>query len=258
MRVATYNLLHGMSVRDGVVDRDRICDAVRSLDADIVGLQEVDRAQPRSHHFDMTDDIARAVGATSWRYEPTLIGTPGESWRAADGTPPGDEPSYGVALVSRLPVVSWHVVRLPAAPMRSPVVVQGPPKRVLMLLDDEPRIALAAIVDAPGGPCTVAVTHLSFVPGWNLRQLRRVRRALADLPAPRILLGDFNLPGRLPAAVTRWPDGFAGATYPNPAPKVQLDHVLVERGRLVATGGGVAELPVSDHCALWVDIAAPG
>jgi len=125
---------------------------------------------------------------------------------------------------------------------------------VLMLLDDEPRIGLAAVVDAPGGPLTVAVTHLSFVPGWNLRQLRRLRRELAGLPTPRILLGDFNLPGRLPAAITRWPDGYAGATYPNPDPKVQLDHVLVERGRLVPSGGGVARLPVSDHCAMWVDL----
>jgi endonuclease/exonuclease/phosphatase family metal-dependent hydrolase len=255
MRVATFNLLHGRSPVDGEVEKDRLVDAVRSLGADVLGLQEVDRDQERSHHLDLAAIAADAMDAVAWRFEPALAGTPGGRWRPARADEPPGEPAYGIALASRLPVRSWRVFRLPAAPVRAPVVVGRRPRRVVMLLDDEPRIALAAVLEAAGGPLTVAVTHLSFVPGWNLRQLVTVRRALRTLPAPRILLGDLNLPGRLPAAVTRWADAFAAPTYPSTAPRVQLDHVLVEPGRFTVVDGGVAAFEVSDHCAGYADLA---
>jgi endonuclease/exonuclease/phosphatase family metal-dependent hydrolase len=255
MRVATFNLLHGSSPVDGVVDKDRLAAAVRSLDADVLGLQEVDRDQERSHRLDLAAVAAEAMDAVAWRFAPALAGTPGGTWRPATASdPPPGGPAYGVALASRLPVRSWQVVRLPVAPVRAPVVVGRRPRRVVMLLDDEPRIALAAVLETASGPLTVAVTHLSFVPGWNLRQLVSVRRALRALPGPRILLGDLNLPGRLPAAVTRWPDAFVGPTYPSTGPRVQLDHVLVEPGRLAVVGGGVAALGISDHCAGYADL----
>ena len=47
MRVATLNLMHGRSIDDGVVDVGRVRDAAMSLDVDVLGLQEVDRGQPR-------------------------------------------------------------------------------------------------------------------------------------------------------------------------------------------------------------------
>jgi endonuclease/exonuclease/phosphatase family metal-dependent hydrolase len=134
------------------------------------------------------------------------MGTPGASWTAAvDGDEDRrDQPSYGIALVTRLPVRSWHVLRLPAAPMRSPVAAPGDPanRARLILVRDEPRALLAAVVDGPHGQLTVATTHLSFVPGWNVWQLRRVCRELRRLPAPRLLLGDLNLPGRLAGALS--------------------------------------------------------
>ena len=43
MRVATFNLLSGKSPEDNTVREDRLIDAVKTLDADIVGLQEVDQ-----------------------------------------------------------------------------------------------------------------------------------------------------------------------------------------------------------------------
>ncbi|MFL6138582.1 MAG: endonuclease/exonuclease/phosphatase family protein [Frankiaceae bacterium] len=254
MRVATFNLLHGRSPVDGEVDAHRLAAAVAAVDADVIGLQEVDRDQERSHGLDLAAIAAAAAGAATWRFEPALIGTPGEKWRPAGDDEPAGTPAYGIALVSRRPVLRWLTLRLPAAPVRSPVLVAGPPRRVIMLLDDEPRIAIAAVVAGDAGPVTVAVTHLSFVPGWNVRQLLSIRRGLRDLPHPRILLGDLNLPGRLPAALTRWPGAVAAPTYPSAGPRVQLDHVLVEPGRLRPVGGGALALPLSDHCAVYADL----
>jgi endonuclease/exonuclease/phosphatase family metal-dependent hydrolase len=39
---------------------------------------------------------------------------------------------------------------------------------------------------------TVANTHLSFVPGWNRVQLRRLTRDLRGFPGPRVLMGDLS------------------------------------------------------------------
>ena len=257
MRVATFNVLHGRSTRDGLVDPVRLATAVRGLGADVLALQEVDRGQARSGGHDLTAVAAEAMGAGWRRFEPTVLGTPGEQWRPCQ---PGEDdggPAYGIALVSRLPVLRFGVVRLGAAPVRSPVVMPGPRPR-LVLLDDEPRAAIVAVVEYRGVRITVAGTHLSFVPGWNARQLRTLRRELADWPRPVVLAGDLNLPGAVPAAITGWRRAATSATYPSTGVKVQLDHVLVGFGRLEVTDSGARTLDVSDHCALFADLEPPG
>lgn len=254
MRLATFNLLNGTSLDDGAVDPARLHDAVEQLDADVVGLQEVDRGQPRSHGLDLTAEVAEAVGAEHFRFVPALVGTPGGQWRAAvDHDTHAEEPHYGVGLVSRWPVRDWHVVRLAAARVRSPVVVPG--TRQLLWLRDEPRVGLAAVVETPHGLLTVATTHLSFVPGWNGVQLRRLVAALHHLPCPRVLLGDLNMPGRLPRLLTRWDVLAKAPTYPAWQPRVQLDHVLGS-GRLPpVTAVETPRLPVSDHRGLVVQMS---
>jgi endonuclease/exonuclease/phosphatase family metal-dependent hydrolase len=42
MRLATLNILHGRSPSDGLVDVGRLADAVRTLNPDVLALQEVD------------------------------------------------------------------------------------------------------------------------------------------------------------------------------------------------------------------------
>ncbi|MEP6696457.1 MAG: endonuclease/exonuclease/phosphatase family protein [Pseudonocardiales bacterium] len=259
MRIVTFNVLHGRSLSDGRVDGGRARQQFAALGADVLGLQEVDWAQPRSGRIDLPALAAEAAGSgASYRYAPALIGTPGRTWRAAgnaDEQRP-EQPSYGIALVTRLPVRSWHVVRLRMAPMRS-VIVKPDSRSRLMLVADEPRVMLAAVVDGPAGPMTVATTHLSFVPGWNIWQLRRVCRALRRLPAPRILLGDLNLPGRIPGAVSGWRMLARTPTYPNPEPHVQLDHVLGNGALPQVLRASASAMELSDHCALTVDLGAP-
>jgi len=267
VRLASFNLLHGRLLTDGLVVPARLSAAVATLDADVLALQEVDRRQPRTGLRDQTADVAAAArvggagGAAgwsspgAWRFAAAILGTPGERWEAA-GEPlaPGEGPSYGVGLVSRLPVLAWHVLRLPAAPVRSPVVIPGPKPRAL-LLPDEPRVGLAAVVQlAGGGELTVASTHLSFVPGWNIVQLRRLTRWLQGLPQPVVLLGDLNLPGPVPALLPGWRALARHPTFPGPAPRWQLDHALARGGVAAVASSSAVELPISDHRALVVDL----
>jgi endonuclease/exonuclease/phosphatase family metal-dependent hydrolase len=127
------------------------------------------------------------------------------------------------------------------------------PNRVVVV-DEEPRAAVIGRFETPLGPLTVANTHLSFVPGWNRRQLRRLVRDLRGLPGPHVLAGDLNLN---PTAVGRCSGMRALAmapTFPSDVPKQQLDHLLTDDPDLVSTGARAPELPISDHRALVVEI----
>lgn len=257
MRLATFNVLHGRSLADNEVDLGRFAAACASLGADLLALQEVDRGQPRSHGADLTALAAEASGAVAWRFEPALHGTPGGAWSpAGDGDERADAGSaYGVALVSRHPVTDWSVVRLASSGrVRAPVLVPG--TRRLVWLTDEPRLAVCGRVRAPGFELSVAATHLSFVPGWNLVQLRQLAAALRRrLPPPYAILGDLNSIGRLPSLVTGWRSLGAAKTYPAAKPVVQFDHVLASGLLPPVAGARAVELPVSDHRAFVVDLA---
>jgi endonuclease/exonuclease/phosphatase family metal-dependent hydrolase len=260
VRLATFNLLHGRSLSDGNVHADRVATAVAELDADILGLQEVDRAQPRSGLLDLTAIAAEAMGAPAHRFAAAVVGTPGETWQPWRSDDDNAHPLYGIALISRWPVLRWQITQLPAAPVRSPVWVPGPGGGLLML-KDEPRVLIAAVIDAPTGPITVANTHLSFVPGWNVRQLRAAVRALRALPAPRILLGDFNMPGGAVRAFSGWRSLGRKATYPSPSPRAQLDHILADPHGAGLLGPVLQvrtpEVGVSDHRPLVVHLDPP-
>ena len=121
---------------------------------------------------------------------------------------------------------------------------------------DEPRIGVAAVIASPYGTMTVATTHLSLLQGWNIVQLRRLCHAVEKLPAPQIVMGDFNMPPPLPRLATGWHSLAKARTFPGPRPRVQLDHVLADRPTSVDAAHAL-RLAVSDHCALAVDLT-PG
>ena len=249
MRLATFNVLHGRAPADGRVDLDRFRRAVATLDADVLALQEVDRAQPRSGSADLTALAAEAGGYGYARFVPALHGEPG-SWRpATDGDLDGS-PAYGVALLSRLPVLSERTVRLPALRVPVPVVFSG--RRRVQVVRDEPRVAAVARVAVDGSTVTVASTHLSFIAGWNRLQLRRLVQGLADEPR-LVVAGDFNLPPDAVVRASRLRPLAAGATFPAHAPTRQIDHLL-GRGAVHGTDGRVWDLPLSDHRALSVEL----
>ena len=224
-------------------------------------LQEIDRGQARSGGVDQTAEIARGmdVDAGNWRFEPALLGEPGGAWRPAtdDDAATIDQPGYGVAIVSRLPVQAWHVVRLKAAPVKAPVAVPGGKGRFIVL-PDEPRAGLVADL----GDVLVATTHLSFVPGYNLVQLRRLTAELAVLGGPDrpcLLAGDLNAPGPL----ARWTSGWRALapgvkTYPADRPFLQVDHVLCRGALPSVTAAEARRMPLSDHRALVLTLGSDG
>lgn len=251
MRIATFNILHGRTVGDGV-HPSRLTECIKRLDPDILALQEVDLEQQRSGRADLTAVAAEAMGAVAHRFVAAIAGTPGATWMAATGEEQPGTAAYGIALLSRFPATSWQVVRLPRIPVRFPMYLPGPNK--VMIVNEEPRAAVIAQLDTPLGPMSVANTHLSFVPGWNRRQLRRLIRDLQGLPGPHILTGDLNL---APEAASRY-TGFralaTAPTFPADAPAKQLDHILTDDPALCARNCEAPSADLSDHRPLAVDL----
>jgi endonuclease/exonuclease/phosphatase family metal-dependent hydrolase len=252
MRVATFNILHGRNPADDVVDVETLGSAIAGLDVDVLALQEVDRNQPRSHMADLTAVAAEAMGADEHRFVAAMSGSPGATWEAATGEEQPDAATYGVALLSRYPVSSWNVVKLPVLKAPTPFWFHG--ERLPTLARDEARVALAAQVTTPDGTVTVVGTHLSFVPWWNARQLRYLVRSLAPAKRPLVLTGDLNMGQRRAVALTGMTPAATWPTFPSHAPREQLDHILVD-GALAATSSSAPHLPVSDHRALVAELA---
>jgi endonuclease/exonuclease/phosphatase family metal-dependent hydrolase len=253
MRLATWNILHGRTRADPFVDAARFERAVTALDADVLALQEVDRGQPRSGLLDLSELAAEATGGAVSRFVPTLIGDPARSWRPAT-TADLDEPGngYGVALISRYPVLRWHVLRLESsARFRAPI--RDPETHEVVWLRDEPRAVVAATIRSPLGVWTVACTHLTFLQGVNVRQLRRTMRWLRGLPGPRVLMGDLNMPAALARRVTDARLLTRGATFPERMPMVQIDHVLSADPLPPARQLRVDAPALSDHLPVVVE-----
>jgi endonuclease/exonuclease/phosphatase family metal-dependent hydrolase len=275
IRLATFNVQHGRSASDGRPDAQRLARAVASLDADVIGLQEVDRGQRRSDGADLAREVAAMVGA-HYVYVPALAGQVSMpdpagrrvTWRTflsrsgvrtasplvsfwldrrrARGDEDDDVPGYGIALLSRHPVRAAYRLRLPLA---GPWVFGR-----IQVWRDEPRAALAAVIETPGGPLTVVNTHLSSWRRWNRVQLRWLERRLRRAPRPIVLLGDLNIRGRIPAESTGWRELVQADTYPVAKPYTQIDHVLADGEVEAAAPGRALDLGVSDHRAVVVDV----
>ena len=126
----------------------------------------------------------------------------------------------------------------------------------------EQRTALLTTIQVDSRSVTVAATHLSNRQGYNVRQLRELQGLTGSRAAPRLLVGDLNMPSTVLVFASRrgWPETGRGRTWPNSTPTQQLDHILRNdpAGVIRPRGARVVAAPVSDHRALVVelDIAA--
>ena len=252
-------------------DFDALNRAALSLDSDFFAFQEVDHFLPRSQSRPQMRDIAESIGARDWAMAPSVIGTPGESWRKLSASEPeiitASSPhselmheSYGIGIVSKIPVLSWHRLNLGNSPLGLPLVVPGDEtgkgRPRFIYVKDEPRLALAAVLE---NGFTVVNTHLSFVPGFNLAQLKRVKKwalSIAKETGTRaIVVGDLNLPKNLPVVRSSWKSLVTQNTYPSWGGKIQFDYILSrDLGFGEYSMRDFAPTGVSDHLPIGVEI----
>ncbi len=230
LRIATYNV-HECTGLDFRRDPGRIAAVIRSLDADIVALQEV-LSDPGAAPSSQVRFLAEKTGMYMAVAGPTI--------RKANG-------QFGNALLSRFPIMK---VRLHDIGVGS----------------FEPRGIIDADLQVGGLTVRVLATHFGQWPIEGKWQAMRLLEILGDNPAhPVIVMGDMNgwMPGNpaLQRLAERLGRPATRRTYPAPFPLLSLDRIWI----LPAGYQSVIEAPrsrlariASDHLPLLATVSLRG
>lgn len=228
-RVATYNIHHARGM-DSDVDLERVAAVIRSIDPDVVFLQEVDENVDRSGGVDQAARLGDLLGM-----------------HHAFGSFMGYQGGrYGMAILSRCVIRSADPVRL----------TEG----------NEPRIALAAELRSRSGETmTVVNVHFDWVgdDAFRYAQASEVAKYLDHSDGPWILAGDFNdEPGsrtldlfQARAREAEKPTD-AAFTFPSKAPVKEIDFIFVSPADEWGIAGVrvVSDTMASDHLPVVADL----
>jgi endonuclease/exonuclease/phosphatase family metal-dependent hydrolase len=238
VRVMSYNIQYGGGNLEGIAD------AIRALSPDVAALQEVDvHWSERSRFADQASALGERLGMEV-RFA-RIYRLP-----AAGASPAPRE--FGVALLSKLPILGWRndsLTRL-STQEANPVAMRMPG-------------LLEATIDVRGRRIRVFNTHLDYRadPAVRVQQVAEVLGYIDAAREPTILFGDLNAPPDAPELaplLSRLRDTWSGAagsglTYPAVAPVKRIDYVLVSPHFHVRAATVPATGP-SDHRPMVVDL----
>jgi endonuclease/exonuclease/phosphatase family metal-dependent hydrolase len=251
LRVVSYNI-HAGAGTDNVFDLDRQAEALRAMDADVIGLQEVDvNWGARSAWRDLATELGERLGmevffAPIYSLDPVSAGAPRRE--------------YGVAVLSRYPVLSAenHDITRLSTQEANPVPAPAP---------GFPEVRIRV----KGVPVHVYSTHLDYRANPSVRAAQvadtlRIMNEDCDAHGrcPRqILTGDFNAVHAAPELAPLWErltdaSGAAGVdapTYPALNPRTRIDYVAVSPGAVDVKAVTVPETLASDHRPVVADLA---
>jgi len=199
LKVATYNVHRCIGV-DGVYHPDRITVVLRALNADLIGLQEVDSRLPAGAGMSQLDYLATMLHAKA---------IAGPCIQEAHG-------HYGNALLTRLPVVDFRLIDL-------------------SVTGREPRGAIDVDVAVDGRVLRVIVTHLGCGAFERRRQIRRLLDYIGKArKKPTVVMGDFNEWAPLSRGLRTIHSHFgatsAQASFPSRFPIFSLDRIWLLGG----------------------------
>ena len=243
IRVLVYNLHAGKDAH-GVESLAGVAALVRQLDADVALFQEVDAGTRRSAGHDQPAELAGGTG-----YHVAF----GASLEHFDGG------RYGIAILSRWPIVGDSVVHL---------VVDPPQERAGG--SHEPRVALRVVIATPFGRAVVVNTHLDPTGNdhWRRQEAAEVLRTALDARRDAAIVvagGDFNSTPESEVQQSLRDGGLAdawagcgtgtGLTYPADSAVKRIDYLFVAAGLRCRTAR-VVETELSDHRPVLFDLTA--
>ncbi len=211
LRVLTYNIQQGYRADGQKGWRDQLA-LMRSLAPDLIGLQESDTARLSGANNDLVGYFAAALGMEAAYGPPTVDGT------------------FGIALLSRYPILDARTVYLYS--------------------EGEQTAALLATVAVGNRRLTVVVTHLGN--GGPMVQQENLLQAIAG-QTPLVLMGDFNFRANTPQY--RLTVETLRDAVPAP-PEAAIDHIFLTPD-LTALEARYFDRPASDHPALFAVVQMP-
>ncbi|WP_216830546.1 endonuclease/exonuclease/phosphatase family protein [Alkalihalobacterium elongatum] len=207
LRVLSFNIRHGLGT-DRRVDLHRIAKIIKQSDADIIGLNEVDKTfSKRSQFLDQTSWLAEKL-QMEYVFAPALSIQSRKVERR----------EYGNALFSRFPIKNStsHIVRL------QPFLC-------------EPRSIIDATIQINQTLVKTLITHVSLHPLLRKKQIKKILEHSTD-ELPTLLMGDLNCRphSRDYRKIAKYYHNTCEkriikelCTFPSRKPKFQLDYIFV-------------------------------
>lgn len=236
-----YNIHAGKDAK-GVPNLDRVAALVKSTNADLVLLQEVDKGTKRSGNVDQPAELSKLTGMH------VSFGS------ALDY----DGGKYGVAILSKWPIASDTLFHLPVEP---PQTRSGGSM--------EPRGALRAIVNSPYGRLAVINTHLdaSGDDRWRKQEADSIVSLVTQTKRTSDMVlvgGDFNsTPESAVQTSVRnaglrdsWNECASGDgySYPDGVPVKRIDYLFLT-GAIRCSDAHVIDNQASDHRPVFFEVA---
>ena len=226
LTLITYNL-HQSFGMDNKLDMEEIASTILRADPDIVGLQEADAGRVPSLSVDQVLWLSRRLN---------MYSAYGPSWGS----------TYGVAVLSRYPIIQQKSYLLPSA--------------------EQQRSCLETTIDLGDQMLTFFSVHLGLNTQERERQLDELLVYTADAPAPKVLVGDFNAnpdSHEVGRVLQQFENAFelagAGSAYTSPAdsPVETIDYVFVSPDIEVVSSEVLPSL-ASDHLPVVSRLQLPG
>ncbi len=229
--VMTYNIHHGEGL-DRKLDLERIAKLITDANADLVGMQEVDRGVQRTSKRDLPAELAKLTGMRVV-FERNISYQGGE---------------YGNAVLTKFPV--RHVRNT----------------HYTMLRPGEQRGLLQVRLDVRGRDVLFMTTHLDYRPDeserlLNADELKTIVAAAGDMPV--ILCGDFNaVPASRPIEKIKafLTDAWevvghgGGFTIPAAKPAKRIDYIFVSAATVQPVKIEVLKSIASDHLPVVAEL----
>lgn len=215
LTVGTYNIASGL--HDHQIKPKKVGKAVKTLNADFIGLQEVDKGTKRNHNYNVTKMLSKYSGMKHYYYHPTI--------KTSGGT-------YGTAILSKYPIQKVGAYKLYSG-------------------KEEQRQMIIAKVKVPNfkRPVYFVNVHTAYQVDGKIRskQMDQLNELLNDdladkvknkfpniVGATIIAMGDFNASSKDPTMqklTNMWteqrdPKRTDYRSWPAMNPTVDYDHIL--------------------------------
>ncbi len=231
-RVMTYNIQHGLDYNRQLagntglsheIDLTQIVGVIRSLNPDVVGLNEVRGLGPQWDYTAQAETLAAMLGWHCY-FAPAI-------WFE------GEYP-YGNAILSRRPLLSAQRILIPDPPVRDEDAYY------------ETRCILRA--EVANGP-VMLISHFGLAKSEQRNAVSTMLDLLAKETGPAVVMGDFNMEPNDPILaplLSATEDAGAqlthpGLSWPSDKPEMKIDYILTKGAKVLSAD--VPAIVAADH-----------
>lgn len=234
VKVMSYNIQHGVGL-DDVLDLERTARVIEKAEADIIGIQEVDRFYgERSDFQDQAKELAQLLGY-HYVYAANLNLQPDEGQT--------ENRQYGTAILSKYPIIDSG-------------------NKFLSSFGNEQRGLLRAKVNVRGVHVNFYNTHLGLSVPERLAQVEEIVDITSSFDGPNVLVGDLNAEPenedfKLLLKQGGLIDSFADVNHSNTFPVLdpikRIDYILTS-SEIEFSNQKVIYTEASDHLPIITDL----